>query len=112
MKACAYLGVGIGIGVVGVLMSKNSPWFHHQCRNMRRKLKKVEKSMMETFDDMDEMSFKKYQTTVMKKFNEIKKKVEDITVKDIKEKSVESFNTIKENLENFAQGLTDLASSS
>lgn len=112
MRARTYIGMGIGLGVLGTIWLQDSHWFNREVMMLKRKLRKIERRMHYTFDNLDKETLKSYQTKVMDKFQEIKYKIDNISVKDIKEKSTETFSTIKENLEHFAQGLNELASSS
>ena len=96
---CLALGIGIGVGVTYLYSSSTSVDQKIKC--LKRKLKKLEKDMENALDKLkpDQMLFLKNELET--KYKEIMNKIDNLTIKDIKDKASNALSTIKENIKKY-----------
>ena len=67
--------------------------------------KKITKKMDDFFTNLDENGLKKYKDNLVKEYNKLKMKVDNLTIKDIKDAGSEMIQNILDSLEDFKTNL-------
>ena len=106
---CFVLGVGIGAGVT--YMYTNSMGADQKIKCLKRKLKKLERDMENALDKVKPEQIQKYKNELESKYKEIMNKVDNLTIKDIKDKASNALNNIKENIKNLSNKISSLSMS-
>lgn len=104
---CFALGMGIGIGIT--YMYSNSTGADQKIKCLKRKLKKLERDMEKALDKVKPEQMQKYKNELETKYKEIMNKVDNLTIKDIKDKASDALNTIKENIKNLSNKISSLS---
>lgn len=104
--ACFALGVGIGLGVCYMYNNQNGVEQKMNC--LKKKLKKLEKQMEDTIDSFTPEQMQKYKKDLETKLKEIKTKIDNLTIKDIKDSAQGAVNTIKQNITNLSHKVSSL----
>ncbi len=97
------LGWALIIGSVSVVACalKNS----NCMSSIKRKGKKITKKMDDFFSNLDEDGLKKYKDNLVKEYNKLKTKIDNLTIKDIKDAGSEMVENILDSLENLKTNL-------
>lgn len=106
---CFLLGVGVGVGAT-YIYSNNKNTVDQKVRCLKRKLKKLEKEMSSAFNKLKPEQMQKYKTELETKLKEIKDKIENLTVKDIKDSTQNALSSIKQNITNLSNKISSLMS--
>ena len=107
---CFALGIGVGIGAT-YLYYTNQNTVDQKLRCLKRKLKKVEREMANVLKGLKPEQMQKYKAEIETKFNEIKTKIENLTIKDIKDSAGNAISSIKENIKNLSNKISSLMNS-
>lgn len=73
--------------------------------NVKQKGKQLTKKMEDFFNNIDENSLKKYKDNLVKEYNKLKMKIDNLTVKDIKDAGNDMIENILDSLEDFKANL-------
>lgn len=106
---CFALGVGIGVGACYVY--NNASGVEQKLRCLKRKLKKLEKDITKALSNLKPEQMQKYKSELETKYKEIKDKVENLTIKDIKDSTQNAINSIKQNITNLSNKISSLGTS-
>ena len=106
---CFALGVGIGIGAT--YLYSNSSSADQKVRCLKRKLKKIERDMENALSKLTPEQMQKYKNELETKYKEIMNKIDNLTIKDIKNKASNALGTIKENIKNLSHKISSLSTS-
>lgn len=106
---CFALGVGVGIGAT-YLYNNNRNTVDQKVRCLKRKLKKLEREMANVLNGLKPEQMQKYKSEIETKFKEIKDKIENLTIKDIKDSAGNTLNSIKENIKNLSNKISSYMS--
>lgn len=107
---CLALGIGIGVGAAYVYsMNQNSVDQKVKC--LKRKVKKVERELTSALKNLKPEQMQKYKAELETKLKEIKDKIENLTIKDIKDSAENAFNQIKQNITNLSRKISSLMTS-
>ena len=79
---------------------------------IERKLKKVERKMENALDGLSPEQMQKYKSELETKLKEIKSKIDNLTIKDIKDSAQGAINTIKQNITNLSHKVSSLMNNS
>lgn len=104
---CFALGMGIGLVVGGMYLNQNNM----PLQTVKRKLRKLERDMKKFFEKLSPEQMKKYKDDIETKYNEIKNKIDNLTIKDIKNSASSTLCSIKENISNLSSKLSSLMTS-
>ena len=72
---------------------------------IKKKGKQLTKKMDDFFNNIDENSLKKYKDNLIKEYNKLKYKIDNLTVKDIKDAGSEMIENILDSLDEFKSNL-------
>lgn len=103
---CFALGVGIGAGAYYVY--NNASGVEQKLRCLKRKLRKLEKDLTKALNNLKPEQMQKYKSELEAKYKEIKDKVENLTIKDIKDSAQNAVNSIKQNITNLSNKVSSL----
>jgi len=106
---CFALGFGIGAGIT--YMYSNSTSADQKVRCLKRKLKKLEKDMERALDKLKPEQMQKYKNELENKYKEIMNKIDNLTIKDMKDKAGEAIHVIKEHIKNLSNKISSLTNS-
>ena len=106
---CLALGIGIGAGVC--YMCTNQSSVDQKVKCLKRKIKKVERELSSALDKINTEQMQKYKTELETKLKEIKTKIDNLTIKDIKDSASNALNTIKQNINNLSHKVSSLMTS-
>lgn len=104
---CFALGVGVGIGST-YLYYTNQNTVNQKVRCLKKKLKKAENDITNVLEKLSPEEMQKYKTELSAKIKEIKDKIENLTVKDVKDSTQKTLNNIKTNINNLSSKTTSL----
>ena len=104
---CFALGVGIGVGLT--CLYSNSMGADQKIKCLKRKLKKLERDMENALDKVKPEQMQKYKNELETKYREIMNKVDNLTIKDIKYKTINSLKNIKEKIKNLYNKISSLS---
>ena len=107
---CFALGVGIGVGISYAY--NNQYGVEQKIKCVKRKLKKVERQIENTLDSLSPEQMQKYKSELETKLKEIKSKIDNLTIKDIKDSAEGAINTIKQNITNLSHKVSSLMNNS
>ena len=107
---CFTLGVGIGVGICYAY--NNQYGVEQKIKCLKRKLKKIEKQIENSLDSLSPEQMQKYKSELEAKLKEIKNKIDNLTVKDIKDSAQGAINTIKQNITSLSHKVSSLMNSS
>ena len=108
---CFALGVGVGAGVA-YYATNNKNTVDQKLRCVKRKMRKLEKDISNTLKKLRPEEMQKYKTELETKYKEIKDKVDNLTIKDIKDSAQNAINTIKQNITTLSDKVSSLMTSS
>lgn len=91
--------------VVGVSYSYMNNSLDYKIRGLKRKLNCVNKKLNRALSSMSEENLRKYKQELLNGYENIKTKVENITIKDIKEAGSELIDNIVDSINNLKQKL-------
>lgn len=112
-KKMMCFALGLGVGVVSTYAyTNNKNTVDQKIRCLKRKLKKAEKEMTNLLQSLKPEQMQKYKSELEAKFKEIKDKIENLTVKDIKDSAGNALNSIKENIKNLSNKISSLMNNS
>ena len=103
---CFVLGIGIGVGIT--YLYGNSASVDQKIKCLKRKLNKLEKDMEKALDKLKPDQLQKYKNEFENKYKEIMTKVDNLTIKDIKNKTSNALSTIKENIKNLSSKISSI----
>lgn len=103
---CFALGIAVGVGAT--YMYNNSTSVDQKVRCLKRKLKKIEKDMKNALDKLKPEQMQKYKTELESKYKEIVNKIDNLTIKDIKDKASNTLSNIKENIKNLSKKISSI----
>ena len=106
---CFALGVGIGIGATYLYNSSTS--IDQKTRCLKRKLNKLERDMKKALGKLNPEQMQKYKNELETKYKEIMNKIDNLTIKDIKDKASNALMSIKENIKNLSNKISSLTMS-
>lgn len=106
---CFALGVGIGVGACYVYNNQNS--VDQKVRCLKRKLRKVENDLTKALKNLSPEQMQKHKSELETKLKEIKDKIENLTIKDIKDSAQNALNSIKQNIKNLSNKVSSLMTS-
>lgn len=106
---CFALGVGIGAGIC--YMYNNQSSVDQKVRCLKRKIKKVERELSSALDKLNTDQMQKYKNELETKLKEIKTKIDNLTIKDIKDSTGNVLMTIKQNITNLSHKISSLMTS-
>lgn len=106
---CLLLGIGLGAGATYLYTTSNSA--DQKVRCLKRKLKKVEKQMKDFLNNLKPDQMQKYKKELETKYEEIKTKIDSLTVKDMKNKASDALDMIKEHIKLLSSKITSLTNS-
>lgn len=104
---CFALGIGVGVGITYLYSS--SQGVDQKIKCLKRKLKKIEKDMENALDKLKPEQMQKYKNELETKYKELMNKVDNLTIKDIKDKASNALSTIKENMKNLSNKISSLS---
>ena len=104
---CFVLGAAIGVGVTYLYSSSMGADQKIKC--LKRKLKKIERDMENALDKLKPEQMQKYKSELESKYREIMNKVDNLTIKDLKDKASNALSTIKENIRNLSNKISSLS---
>ena len=103
---CFALGVGIGVGIT--YFYGNSAGVEQKIKCLKRKLKKIEKDMEKALDKLKPEQMQKYKKELETSYKELMHKVDGLTIKDVKDKASDTFNSIKEHIKFLSNKISSL----
>lgn len=106
---CLLAGIGIGVGATYLYTTSNSADQKVKC--LKKKLKKVEKEMKNFLNSLKPEQMQKYKKELETKYQEISNKIDNLTVKDMKDKANEALEIIKEHIKLLSSKITSLTKS-
>lgn len=95
--------IGAMIGV-GYSMMNNT--LDHKINCLKRKLNCLNRKLNRALSNMSEENLKKYKQELLNSYENIKMKVESITIKDIKDAGSELIDNLVDSINNLKQKLT------
>ena len=104
---CFALGIGVGVGAT-YLYSMNKNSVDQKVKCLKRKVKRIERQLTNTANKLKPEQMQKYKAEIETKLKEIKDKIENLTIKDIKDKTGNAYNSIKQNIMNLSSKMTSL----
>ena len=107
---CFALGWGIGLGA-SYFYSMNQNSVDQKIKCLKRKVNKLEKDLTNTLKKLKPEQMQKYKMELEIKLKEIKDKIENLTVKDIKDSAENAYTTIKQNINNLSHKISSLMNS-
>ena len=108
---CFALGLGIGIGA-SYFYSMNQNSVDQKIKCLKRKVNKLEKDLSDTLKKLKPEQMQKYKMELETKLKELKDKIENLTVKDIKDSAENTYTSIKQNINNLSHKISSLMNSS
>ena len=103
---CFALGVGLGIGIT--CLYGNSMGIDQKTKCLKRKLKKIEKDMGRALEKLKPEQLQKYKKELESSYKELMNKVDSLTIKDIKDKTSDALNSIKEHIKFLSNKISSL----
>lgn len=104
---CFLLGAAAGVGLI--YLYSNSMGTDQKIKCLKRKLKKIERDMEKALDKLKPEQMQKYKSELETKYKEIMNKVDNLTIKDLKDKASNALSTIKENIRNLSNKISSLS---
>lgn len=107
---CFALGLGVGIGAT-YFYSMNQNSVDQKIKCLKRKANKLEKDLSNALKKLKPDQMQKYKMELETKLKEIKDKIENLTVKDIKDSAESAYSSIKQNINNLSHKISSLMAS-
>lgn len=93
--------------IIGMMVSYTNNSLDYRVSYLKRKLNCLSRKLTKVLDGMSEENLKKYKNDLINKFENIKNKIENLTIKDIKDKGSELVNNIVGSIMDLKQQLID-----
>ena len=103
---CFALGVAAGVGIT--YFYGNSMGIEQKTKCLKRKLKKIEKDMGRALEKLKPEQLQKYKKELESSYKELMHKVDSLTIKDIKDKTSDALNSIKEHIKFLSNKISSL----
>ena len=103
---CFALGVAAGVGIT--YFYGNSMGIEQKTKCLKRKLKKIDKDMEKALDKLKPEQMQKYKKELETSYKELMHKVDSLTIKDIKDKTSDALNSIKEHIKFLSNKISSL----